>query len=131
MKRLITNVGLYFLVIPATYVGIMLAIDSNPQWDWRGLITYFAFSAPVFPLVLIFVPSLTIAALAARRVGWPQRRTLAVLTGSLLALTGAVLYGKVVVVLICAAGGALYGALFRVPLDRARPGAMAPRANGS
>jgi hypothetical protein len=123
MQRAAANVVLFLLIIPATYVAIMLAIDSDPQL--KDFLWYFAFTAPVLPLVVLFVPVMSAVAFAARRLGWSQRATMTVVTAIVLAISGALLYKNVSVLVICGLGGALYGGLFRVPPDPSRAASSA------
>jgi hypothetical protein len=127
MLRLLQNAVLYFLILPATYVCAMLLQDTREVVSAADVLMGFVFSTPVWPLVFVFVPVITVIVLVAEKNGGRTRATAIVGSALLVGVTATYLYRSLWVSIVALSGGALYGILFRLPLRTTLPGSAQRR----
>jgi hypothetical protein len=113
--RMLANVALYFACIPTAYAVGLAATDKYPHW--LALPLYYAFTTPSWPLVIVFIPLITIIrrVLVARASFSPRGATL-IAAALVIGLTAFLVSPSMLFAFIMLLGALAYGALFRFPL---------------
>jgi hypothetical protein len=113
MRRLLKNVGLYFVIVPTAYTVLIIANEGRLN-EWYGWPLYYVFTAPAWPLCAILIPLVELAAKSVPRSSVLTGRGAAVATAAVAAgiLPLAVAWHAVPVFLLA---GALYGWTYRLP----------------
>jgi len=113
-RRLLTDIGLYCLIIATTFVFAEFVRDPMPASELRYFWFYYIFTLPALAWGVVAVPALVALDLfSARRFPSAHRKTLIVASAVLVGLPAAYVFRDLPLILIFATGGGIYGWAYR------------------